>query len=73
MGTARVINRLGCLGLSPKRAEDDDYTAKETEIIQVIIAKQRNGPTDVVNLVYQRKFCAFQDYAQTPTRREFDD
>lgn len=44
------------------RAEDNgDGQAKETETIQVVIAKQRNGPTGVVSLLYRRNFCAFEN------------
>lgn len=44
------------------RAEEDDGSARETETIQVFVAKQRNGPTDVVNLIYRRNYCAFENW-----------
>lgn len=53
----------------------DDYYDKETEkknIIEIIIAKQRNGPVGTVELVFLKQFNKFADYdrvhAEPPTQ-----
>lgn len=38
----------------------------EPGMAEIIVAKQRNGPTDVIKLAYQREFTRFADYAPPP-------
>ena len=37
--------------------------AREDNIIEVIVAKQRNGPTGDVTLAYLKEFMRFENYA----------
>lgn len=51
----------------------DDYYDKETEskdIIEIIIAKQRNGPTGTVSLAFRKEYNKFLNLEFTPPPRE---
>ncbi|MEG0383874.1 replicative DNA helicase [Solibacillus cecembensis] len=51
----------------------DDYYDKETEskdIIEIIIAKQRNGPTGTVSLAFRKEYNKFLNLEFTPPQRE---
>ena len=51
----------------------DDYYDKESEskdIIEIIIAKQRNGPTGTVSLAFRKEFNKFLNLEFTPPPRE---
>ena len=55
----------------------EDYYERETEkknIVEVIIAKQRNGPVGTVGLVFLKNFNKFVSYDRTHEeyRRESD-
>lgn len=41
----------------------DTPAGQETSIVEIIVAKQRNGPTGQVKLAYRRKHMAFEDWA----------
>ena len=36
---------------------------QEDNVIEVIIAKQRNGPTDIVTLTYLKQFMRYENFA----------
>jgi replicative DNA helicase len=44
-----------------KRDENGEEDPKTRNKAEIIFAKQRNGPTNTVNLVYRGDICAFQD------------
>ena len=51
----------------------DDYYDKESEskdIIEIIIAKQRNGPTGTVSLAFRKEYNKFLNLEFTPPPRE---
>jgi replicative DNA helicase len=47
-----------------------NFVEKEEEDAEIIIGKQRNGPTGIVNLVFQKKFTRFTDSSGVETKFE---
>jgi replicative DNA helicase len=41
--------------------DGDDIPEEEKNIAELIIAKQRNGPTDTIKLAFLRQFTRFED------------
>jgi replicative DNA helicase len=41
--------------------EVDSIPEEERNIAELIIAKQRNGPTDTIKLVFMKQFTRFED------------
>lgn len=51
-----------------KRREKEEMTPEEKRKAEIIVAKQRNGPTDTVNVVFIDKYARFENLA--PRREE---
>jgi replicative DNA helicase len=57
-----------------KKARDDgkeyksNFQEKDEEEAEIIIGKQRNGPTGIVNLIFQKKFTRFADSSGVETK-----
>jgi replicative DNA helicase len=49
-----------------------NFQEKEEEDAEIIIGKQRNGPTGIVNLVFQKRFTRFTDTTGIETKFQAD-
>jgi replicative DNA helicase len=47
-----------------RRESDDDALSQDTVLINLLVAKQRNGPTGDVHLVFQRSLTRFESVAK---------
>ena len=47
-----------------RRESDDDALSQDTVPINLLVAKQRNGPTGDIHLVFQRSFTRFENAAK---------
>ncbi len=52
-----LLHRNADRGLKP---EEEDEGPKDTQLTKLIIAKNRNGPTDTVNLAFQKNIVRFE-------------
>jgi len=44
--------------------QDENFRSDDVEKIKMILAKQRNGPTGVIDLAFMRKFTRFENYGR---------
>ncbi|MGF1530970.1 MAG: replicative DNA helicase [Puniceicoccaceae bacterium] len=44
--------------------QEENFRDSEVERIKLILAKQRNGPTGVIDLIFRRKFTRFENYSR---------
>jgi replicative DNA helicase len=49
---------------------DEMYTGKDSKVpgeAEIIVAKQRNGPTETIKLTYVKQFTRFENYMKPST------